>query len=253
MRRIVSFFLSITSCTFICASQNTTILYNMDNCTVSESSSFDPGMMNRHGYYAGELEICMIEQGDTTCLLSSVGVSQFLSSTTETTSEVVVYCWPSADTRVEKYSCEDEPRADREYAELVMKFHFEADEPLTCSASFCPENNRVADSFGHDLDSLIAYPHLFVDNLYEIVCGMLCQGKEPKDVESFLDTFDKRLDSSMLEVNRGYGVEFGSNYGYSHYKYTYYLLKALLKISGTPYEGKEIAELNKDLNRFYMN
>ena len=251
MKYIKYLFWFISLHTFVCNAQNTNIFYNVDIGSVSVATSFDNRMSYRDGYFAGDLKIFMIEQEDTCCLYSSIGFTQFSSSITEQASDMNIYCWPGTDTRYEQSTCEDQPRANRENAELVIKFHFEAEKPLKCTVSFYPEKCAIIDCYNHNVDSVMNYPHYFVDNLYEIACGMLSQGKEKKDVEAFIDTFDKHLKPSMLNMDKGYGVKYGHYYGYNYYKYTYYLLKALLHISNTPYTGKDIFELNKELNRFY--
>ena len=102
------------------------------------------------------------------------------------------------------------------------------------------------------MDSVFRYPHYFADNIGDIVCGMLCNGKDKQEIETFLDTFDKRLDPNMLSHEKGYGVEYGQSYGYRHYQYTFHLLKALLRLSKEPYVGKDIIRLNNELNRYYI-
>lgn len=238
---------------FVCNAQNTSIFYNVDVGSISVATSFDRRMSYCDGYFAGDLQMFMVEQKDTCCLFSSIGYSQFSSSITEQTSDVNVYCWPETDTKYEQSTCEDQPRANRENAELVMNFHLDAEKTLRCTVSFHPEKCAVIDCYGHDIDSVLNYPHYFADNIYEIVCGMFCQGKDKKEVETFIDTFDKRLQPSMLDMKKGYGVKYGHYYGYNHYKYVFLLLKALLHISSTSYVGKDIVNLNKELNRFYKD
>ena len=231
--------------------QKTNIFYYADSNSVVVNTSFDQRMSYCDGYFAGDLKMFMIEKGDTCCLYSSIGITQFSTSITELASDVNIYCWPGTDTKYEQGTCEDQPRVNRENAELVMNFHFEAEKPLRCTVSFSPEKCAVIDRYNHDIDSVLNYPHYFADNLYEIACGLLSQGKGKKDVEAFIDTFDKHLEPSMLNKDKGYGVKYGHYYGYNYYKYTYYILKALLHISNTPYTVKDIVGLNKELNRFY--
>lgn len=249
MKKIISLLLFISLYILECNAQNTSIIYDADNSSVTVTTSFDQSMSYCHGYDAGHLQVLMIDRGDTCCLYCSIGITQISSSLTEQASDVNIYCWPRYDTVYEQFTCEDQPRFNREDAELVINFHLEAEDSLRCTVSFYPE--KCADSYNYDVDSLLNYPHYYVDNLYEIVCGMLCQGKCKKDVESFIDTFDKRLDPSLLDMDKGYGVDYGEYRGYDYHKYTYYLLKALLHISNNPYTVKDIIELNKELNRFY--
>jgi len=231
--------------------EHTTIYFDMDKNSMSSNTTFDYSMSYCHGYFAEGLKIFLIEKGDTCCVFSSIGTSQFSSTTTELGSTVDVFCWPDNDSKYEQGTCEDQPRVTPAEAPLTFHFMFEYDSPLVCNVSFAPEK-YIIDNYCHDTDSVLRYPHYFADNISDIVTVMLCKGKDKQEVETFLDTFDKSLDPAMLDWERGYGEDFGQGYGYRYYRYTYHMLKALLHLSTEPYVGKEIAELNKELNRFYI-
>lgn len=115
-------------------------------------------------------------------------------------------------------------------------------------------NHEVVDAKGVVQQVTTYYPFgaPYADDIYDIVCGMLCQGKNKSEIEQFLHAFNKCLDPSMLNNKKGYGVDFGNGYGYNHYKYNYYLLTAILRISDLPYMKKDIMKFNQELNRFYQ-
>lgn len=238
---------------FLCmAWGNTTIYFDMDRKAMFSNTTFDNSMSYCDGYFSEGLKMFLIEKGDTCCVFSSIGITQFSSNTTELGSTIDVFCWPNADTKYEQGTCEDQPRAIPSEAPLTFRFKFESDSPLVCNVCFIPEKYGTPDNYSHDIDSVLRYPHYFADNISDIVYGQFCNGKDKQEVETFLDAFDKSLDPSMLDREKGYGEYFGYSYGYRHYRYTYYLLKALLHLSNEPYVGKDIAELNRELNRFYQ-
>ncbi len=236
---------------FVCSAQKTNIFFNMDSVSFSMGTSFHESMSYCDGYFAGGLKMFMIENRDTCCMFSSIGSTQFQSCVSDTSSDVSIYCWPGFDSVYEQPACEDQPRKKWEDAELVMKFCLSGDEKLKCFVSFFPERCETIDLYNHDIDSVLNQPHYFVDNIYGIFCGMLKQGKDKKEIESFLDKFDKCLDPFMLNPYGEYGTKYGYGYGYGHYKYNYCLLKCLLHMSDKPYVGRDIIKLNDGLNLFY--
>lgn len=251
MKYIFLLILSLHS--FLCmAWGKTTIYFDMDSNSMSSNTSFDNSMSYCDGYFTEGLKMFMIEKGDTCCVFSSIGITQFSSTTTEVASTIDVFCWPYADTKYEQGTCEEQLRAIPSEAPLTFRFKFEYDSPLVCNVVFMPEKCVTNDNYCHDRDSILSHPHLYADDISNIILGMLNNGTEKVDIEEFLDLFNKRLDSTMLDLDKGYGIDYGNYYGYNYYQYTYYLLKALLHLSDAPYVGKDIAELNKELNRFYM-
>lgn len=251
MKYIFLLILSLNS--FLCmAWGNTTIYFDMDSNSMSSNTSFDNSMSYCDGYFTEGLKMFMIEKGDTCCVFSSIGITQFSSTTTEVASTIDVFCWPYADTKYEQGTCEDQLRAIPSEAPLTFRFKFEYDSPLLCNVSFIPEKCGINDNYCHDIDSIFKYPHYFADNISDIVLVQLCKGKDKQEIETFIENFDKSLDPSMLEMEKGLGEYFDHSYDYRHYQYTYYLLRALLHLSNEPYVGKDIAELNKELNRFYI-
>lgn len=245
-------FLFVTLHLIICKAQEAEIFFNNDSNSVSTKTSYNISMSWSNGYFAGNFKMFMIEGQDTCCIFSSIGETQFQSSTSELSSDISVYCWPWTDTRYDQPACEAQPRKKPKDAELVMKFHFEPDKKPECVVTFYPERCEIIDECNYNTNDILKRPHYYADNIYGILCRMLKQGKDKKEIESFLDSFDKHLKPSLLDPYGEYGYKYGHGYGYAFYKYNYYLFKALLHISGKTYVGKEITEMNNELNKFYQ-
>ena len=135
--RYIFLLLSLYPCISM-AWPTTTIYYNMDRLTMSANTVFDNTMSFCDGYFAGGLKMFLIEKGDTCCVFSSIGITQFSANTTELASTVDVFCWPYIDTKQEQPTREDQPRATPEEATLTLSFKFKNDSPLVCNASFNP-------------------------------------------------------------------------------------------------------------------